>query len=94
MLPSQPTGTSPCAADPSSCADVGIGRATGLVLTAHGSVAWIAGNADTAEVWRVDRNGRRRLSEGAGIERRSLRRCGRPVEWREDGALRRATLKP
>jgi hypothetical protein len=94
FLRGQSTGTSPCPAEEPACGEVGIGRASALVLTSHGSIAWIAGNDQVDEVWRYDGRGRAQLARGSDIDRAFLRRCGRVVEWRQGGSLRSASLKP
>jgi hypothetical protein len=91
-LRGQPTGTSSCPRSQPSCGDVGIGRATALVLDSRASVAWIAGDNGTTEVWRLD--GRRRLASGPDIDARSLRRRHRSIEWRQGGTVHRASLGP
>jgi hypothetical protein len=64
------------------------------VLTARGFVAWIAQNTETAEVWRYDRRGGKRLARGADIDRFFLKRRCHAIEWRQGGVVHRASLRP
>jgi hypothetical protein len=93
-LRGEPTGTRSCPATSPNCGNVGIGRASALVLTRHASIAWIATDGDTAEVWRFDGRGRRRLAAGSDIDLRFLHRRDRRVEWRKGGVVHQASLRP
>jgi hypothetical protein len=72
----------------------GNGPTRQLVLNGRGSFAWISGGGESAEVWRSDGRGRKRLARGSDVDATFLRRRGRTVEWREAGTVRRASLRP
>jgi hypothetical protein len=98
-VPQPPT---PAARDGETAATI-----TDTALTRKGSVAWIAcrprdpnggrcgGGTPSrpVQVWRADRRGRELLDSSDAIRTRSLRRHGRRISWRHDGATRHATLR-
>jgi hypothetical protein len=93
-LRGEPTGTSPCPDPQTFCGSVGIGPVSRLVIDDRASIGWIAANDSTAEVWRVDSRGRKRLAAGSDIDRKSLKRHGHTIEWRQGGTSHSASLRP
>ena len=93
-LRGQPTGVRSCPQPATSCPGVGIGPVTRLVLDKGASTAWIAGNGETAEVWRYDGRGRGLLARGPDVDRSFLRLRAHRVTWRQGGSAHRASLRP
>lgn len=69
---------------------------TGLVVTPHGSVAWIIHNPHVEprrfEVYTADARGRAQVDAGDDIDGHSLSLKGTEVSWRRGGQTKRSTL--
>jgi hypothetical protein len=85
-----PSGDREC---PRYCGE-GIGPTRQLVVNPRGSLAWVAWDGQTAEVWRVDGRGLVRLARGTEVDSTFIRRRNGLIEWREGGVVRRDTLDP